>query len=270
MDDYLYPSRFQYLFKDDPVECKSAGDYSGSLFNIKSVIKTTTPEVVVELLDLIDDSSRNISNTSASRRVHLFRGLEKRYTQFFADEVTEKCAIVGSMVLSQLGLSYYKHQARKLVVRNVSITKSREFFNTNHLMGYRVGRTIGLYSGDDLICALSYISFQDHIEIARFCTKLRTSCAGGFGKLVSQLQAFNKPITSYCDLRYSDGHSYEAVGFKNAGETIGFNWTDGSRRFNRLMCKATTDKTEKQVAAEKGWFKIFDAGQRKYVLLPPK
>jgi hypothetical protein len=78
------------------------------------------------------------------------------------------------------------------------------------------------------------------------------------------LKQFNKPIVSYCDLRYATGRSYIALGFKELGTTLGWEWTNLTQRFNRTKCKAGNGKTEKQNATELGWYRIYDAGQRKY------
>src|SRR5208282_5401271 len=119
-----------------------------------------------------------------------------------------------------------------------SFDVAKKFLTDNHLMGYKSSSCVGLWNGDELVSILSYKNKQNHIELERFCTKLNTSCVGGFGKLVSYLKQFNKPIVSYCDLRYADGHSYEALGFTNISETLGWCWTEGAHRYNRLMCRA--------------------------------
>lgn len=204
---------------------------------------------------------------------HYNKGLEFSknnicFLQFFEDEIQDKSNIVKSMILNRLGITKYKFFARKLELKSVSTIEARKFFEQNHLMGYKKSVCIGLYNQDELVCCLSYKNNtkNNYIEIARFATNLNTSCVGGFGRLVAYLKQFNKPIVSYCDLRYANGHSYEALGFKNVGETLGWHWTDRKNRYNRLMCKAGNGKTEKENAAEKKWYKIYDAGQRKYIL----
>ncbi len=222
--------------------------------------------VYVDVHGLFFHSEFHVSPTYHQERAKAFSNAGIKYLQFFADEVFEKPQIVVSMVLSRLGLTPNKFAARKLTSGEVSSIEAKKFFTDNHLMGYRSSRTIGLYLNGELICALAYRIKKDCVEIDRFCTKINSSCVGGFSKLVAELKQFEKPIISFCDLRYSDGKSYLATGFTDAGETLGWCWTTGSKRFNRLMCVATKTTTEKEEASKRGFFKIHDAGQRKYVL----
>jgi hypothetical protein len=199
----------------------------------------------------------------------LFEKAGIRYVQFYEDEIRDKSEIVKSVILNTFGLMTNKHFARKLELKPVIPSEARKFFEQNHLMGpHGAAKSVGLYNGDELICCLSYRnSFsKGKIEIARFATKLNTSCPGGFGRLVSYLKQFNKSIISYCDLRYATGNSYVALGFKEIGITLGWEWTNSIIRFNRTKCKAGNDKTEKENAEVLGWVRIYDAGQRKYEL----
>jgi hypothetical protein len=196
-----------------------------------------------------------------------FENASLRYMQFYEDEIRFHGDIVKSIILNFFGLSQYKFAARKLIIKEVSNIEANKFFTDNHLMGpHHTARSVGLYDKDTLISCLSYrSSFKTGaLEISRFATKLNTSCVGGFGKLVSYLRQFNKPIVSYCDLRYGTGKSYVALGFKEFGTTLGWEWTDGVNRFNRTKCKASNGKTEKENATELHWHRIYDAGQRKY------
>lgn len=72
-------------------------------------------------------------------------------------------------------------------------------------------------------------------------------------------------VISFCDLRYATGKSYEVNGFKKVNTSQGWCWTDGKQRFNRLTCKAGNGKTEAENAKDLNWFKIYDAGQAKYI-----
>jgi hypothetical protein len=47
--------------------------------------------------------------------------------------------------------------------------------------------------------------------------------------------------------------------------TLGWCWGNNkNQRFNRLACKASLGKTEKENALDRKLFKIYDAGQAKY------
>jgi hypothetical protein len=198
----------------------------------------------------------------------------KRILQFYEDEIYEKWSIVESIINNGLGEIVNKVHARKSQMKQLTINESTRFLTDNHLMGaHKASKSIGLYYQNELVSVLSYkiIKTKNKIEIARFGSKINTVVIGAFGKLLQKLKEIAKgheitQIESFCDLRYATGKSYEKMGFIAQKETLGWNWTDGKQRFNRLACKATKDKTEKENAKEKGWYKIYDAGQRKYVL----
>ena len=139
----------------------------------------------------------------------------------------------------------------------------------NHLMGsYSFAYHYGLMYHDELISLMSIKQVNNVLEISRFGSRLNTNVRGGFSKLLLHVIKEYKPrhVISFCDLRYATGKSYEALGFKKIGATQGWQWTDRISRFNRLQCRAGGGKTERENAAEKGWVKIYDAGQAKYVL----
>lgn len=210
-------------------------------------------------------ASQTDPNYCKNRRVQ-FGARNQKYLQFFEDEIQNKSDIVSSILLSRAGQVPQKFMARKLQLRSVAQKEAIEFLDKNHLMGHKQGKNIGLYQEQKLVSLLTFRQFEDKVLIERFASQLNTSVAGGFGKLVSYLKQFDLPIVSFCDLRYSDGHSYEMLGFIQVGDTLGWNWTNGHQRFNRLACRASVDRTEKENARDRGWFKVYDAGQRKYVL----
>ena len=76
-------------------------------------------------------------------------------------------------------------------------------------------------------------------------------------------------ILSFVDLRYGNGKSLESIGFTRESVSLGWKWTDGCSTYNRLWCRANMDErklSEREHADELGWYKIYDAGQAKYIL----
>ena len=73
---------------------------------------------------------------------------------------------------------------------------------------------------------------------------------------------------SFVDLRYGNGSSLLKAGFELKGITLGWKWTDFKSTYNRLRCRANMDDrklTEKEHANELGLYKIYDAGQAKFI-----
>jgi hypothetical protein len=140
----------------------------------------------------------------------------------------------------------------------------------NHLMGsYSFAYHYGLMYHDELISLMSIKQVNNVLEISRFGSRLNTNVRGGFSKLLSYvINLYNSiKVVSFCDLRYSSGKSYIKAGFKLVGIITSWSWTNRDSRFNRLTCRASNNKTEKENALAKGWIRIYDAGQAKYELI---
>ena len=191
--------------------------------------------------------------------------------QIREDELRDRPKVVRSIVLNYFGIFEKKYNARSLEIREVKSEQARLFFEANHLMGfYSAVKSYGLYNDDELVSCLSVRTTKDHLEIARFGGKLSCSIRGGFSKLLKHAQKIHNPsrLVSFCDLRYCTGKSYKDLGFELEGTTLGWRWTDKYQSFNRLKCKANMDDrnlSQKKHAEELKWYKIYDAGQAKYV-----
>ena len=201
-----------------------------------------------------------------------FEAEGKRIIQFYEDEVSTKWNIVESILNNVLGKTSIKIYARKCIFKDIPPSEAHEFYTQNHLMGpYDKAKHYGLCIDNELVSCMSVRFIVEGMEISRFGSKIGTSITGGFSKLLTNIIIEYKPkrIISFCDLRYATGRSYETLGFKLENISQGWCWTNHSRgfqRFNRLQCRAGGGKTERENAAEKGWVKIYDAGQAKYVL----
>jgi hypothetical protein len=193
--------------------------------------------------------------------------------QIREDELRDKPEVVKSIILNHFGVHCDKYNARSCEVRQVLSKEADLFFSINHLMGrYSSARAFGLYYKEKLVCCISIrCNKKDNsIEIARFGSLINTSVRGGFSKLLNYVENIYKPskVISFCDLRYSTGKSYEKLGFKLEKTTLGWRWTDFNNTFNRLQCRTNMDErvlTQAEYAKELGWYKIYDAGQAKYV-----
>ena len=195
-----------------------------------------------------------------------------RVFQFRADEVWNKINIIKSMVDNSLGLVNNKIGARKTKIRKVKYDEAFNFLEENHLKGYIKSSCIGLYYNEELISLMSYKvqRKKGFIKIDRFCSKAGFSVMGGFSKLLKYIESLteNLPIHYWVDLRYGTGTFMLDHGFKLEKETLGWEWTDFKNTYNRLRCRANMDKrglSESEYAAELGWVRIYDAGQRLFI-----
>jgi hypothetical protein len=133
--------------------------------------------------------------------------------------------IVKSLIMTKLNKTENKYFARKLTLKEVKTKERREFFNTNHLHGDVNSKfSLGVYSNNELISCISYRQHKEGIEIARFATKLNSSCVGGFSKLlkhsISKLKELNySKIITYCDRDWTPDYR-DSVYFKNGFKFI--------------------------------------------------
>ena len=202
-----------------------------------------------------------------------FEAEGKRVLQFYEDEICNKWTVVESIIRNAEGKTSNKIFARKTNLKVIDNTEAGCFFENNHLMGhFKSSRTIGLYYDGQLVSCLSYRinKKKQFVEIARFGSLINTNVVGGFSKLLKELERITKEnnlskIISFCDLRYATGKSYNVNGFVRVSSTLGWCWGNNkNQRFNRLACKASLGKTEKENALDRKLFKIYDAGQAKY------
>lgn len=223
----------------------------------------------------------NEGNKGRSYHLKLRESFEaegKTLLQFYEDEIRSQNRIVKSIVENKIGMTKERIFARRCETKEIDATLAKEFLQENHLMGfYKFGKHVGLFKGSELVAVMTYrfVLGKGIAEIARFAGKLDVSIVGGFGKLLSFLERTSleqgiSKIVSFCDLRYGSGASYRKLGFLLERTTQGWCWSDGKERFNRLKCTACKDAdgshvSEADHAKRLKWFKIFDAGQAKYV-----
>ena len=203
------------------------------------------------------------------------------------DDWLYKNEIVKSVILNKLNISNTIF-ARKCDIREVSNFDVRDFLNRNHMQGF-VGskHKIGLYYDNELVSLMTFGSLRkslgqksddDFYELLRFCNKVGYSVVGGASKLLKYfLKNINvKSIISYSDNSRGVGDLYKKLGFVFIHETCpNYYYIIGdskSHRFNfrkdRLIKLGyDSNKTEVQIMNNRGFYRIFDCGSKKWELL---
>jgi hypothetical protein len=193
-----------------------------------------------------------------------------RLMQFGGDEITSSPEIVKSIVMNYFGCGQ-KVYARKCQIASLTKKESDSFFRDNHLMGsFPAGSCYGLLNEGGIVAAMCVRGKGDAIHIERFCNKRGTSVVGGFSKLLAHAVKEKRPsrVVSFCDMRYATGDSYVSCGFKEVSSSLSFRWSNGVSTYSRSSCIANMDDrglTETQHANEKKWFRVYDAGQKKFI-----
>ena len=227
-----------------------------------------------------DDYHVNKTNKANSLGVELI--------QIFQDEWVNKKDIVKSILKNRLNLNDSVIYARKCTIKEIKPKTSREFLNKNHIQGnVNASVKIGLYHDGELISVMTFGKNrrslgQRHVEgeweMLRFCNKLNTSVVGGASRLYKYFIKIHKPkkITSYSDKRYFNGGVYEKLGFTHIKDTKPNYFyvvkTERKNRFNYRKDVLVSEgydenKTEKQIMRERGYNRIYDCGNKKWVWL---
>jgi hypothetical protein len=126
---------------------------------------------------------------------------------------------IKSMLLSKIGYSPIKIQARKCVIKEIPSNESNEFLVNNHLQNaVQSSIRIGLCYNDEIVSIMTFgksrFNKNYDYELLRFCNKLNTTVIGGFAKLLNYFRNnYKGTLISYADRRFSNGNIYEKNGF---------------------------------------------------------
>lgn len=201
-----------------------------------------------------------------------------RLLQFWGKEVTNKKALVTSMIKNALGVVTKKIYARNCNVNtNVTSNVYREFLRLHHLEGEKNSSIrLGLHYDGKLVAVMGFSRVNEGYELDRFCSEKDAVVVGGFSKMLN----YRPPgrIISYSFNRYSNGNVYAKNGFAFSRENpASLFYYHGGQLKNRnsfmkykLRKKLGIDeddlRTERELAESIGAFQVFDAGTRTWVM----
>lgn len=201
------------------------------------------------------------------------------------DDWNIKRDICKSYILNKINKSN-KIMARKCKVIEVDYNTSKSFLNNNHLQGdCKSSIRLGLYYKDELMSLMTFSKLrlpmggrnkEGVYELTRFCNKIFNSVIGGSSKLLKYFLINYRPIEieTYSDNLISDGNMYQKLGFNyihtskpgywyvvNEKREHRFNW-----RKQRLKSLGyDMNKTESEIMSELGFYKIYNAGNKKWI-----
>jgi len=230
--------------------------------------------------ELFKDKKYHLNKTEESER----NGI--KLIHIYEDDWLYKQEIVKSRILNLLGKSEKIH-ARKCEIKEIENNDLiREFLNKNHLQGFVGSKVkIGLFYNDELVSLMTFGALRkslgqskvkDVYEMIRFCNKLNTNVIGGAGRMFKYfIEKYNpKEIISYADRSWSSGGLYEKLEFKLVHKTrpnyYYFKNKNKYHRFNfrkDILIKngADPNKTEYDIIVEKGYYRIYDSGNLKFI-----
>ena len=272
-------------------------NYDGEIVsNIKNIINPYEIDIYLPNLKLGFEFNGVFwhSNKFKNKEYHLNKYKKSvdngiKLCTIWEDDWTLKREICESFILNKISKSN-RLMARKTLIKEVDYNTSREFLDKNHLQGdCKSSKRIGLYYDGVLVTLMAFsklrlpfnsknIDNKDVWELTRFCNKINTSVIGGASKLLKYFVKTYKPIEiqTYSDNLISDGNLYEKLGFE-------YKWTSNpgywyvvnnirSHRFNWRKSKLVKDgydvnKTGEEIMVELGYWRIYNAGNKKWVLI---
>lgn len=200
--------------------------------------------------------------------------------QVYENEWINNTSIVKSVLLNKLGLSR-KASARDLNVATISNIDASDFYNKNHLQGYRPSSChIGLRDDDGIL--YSCMSFSRHAkyeyELIRYASLCGWCVRGAASKIFSHFVSITEPksVLSYADRRYSNGNLYKTLGFSLLSiSDPGYAYVKGSNLYRRQVFQKHKLKNilptydnmlpESVNMFNNGYRRIWDAGNWKFL-----
>ena len=225
-----------------------------------------------------------------NRRVHVEK-LEKlegtgiRYIQIFEDEWQLQKDKVKTRLAHILKKSRDVNYARKLQLSVIPWAQAETFYEAQHLQGAgtKTSENFALLDGEDVVACMSFakprFDKDSDKELLRFASK--GSVVGGFSRLLKAFKVANpecSSLISYADRRWSEGAVYEQEGFAFKGNTEpNYAWYKNLKKVSRYdaqrhRLETLFDKvydpqlTESDIMRSEGYWKVYDAGNSRWVL----
>ena len=211
-----------------------------------------------------------------------------RLIHIFEDEWIEHEEIVKSKLKHILGcdMDLPKIFARKCIIKEIDVTKAREFLEKNHIQGFsRSSVYLGCFYNGNLVGVMSFkkeTKDSDKWELTRFATDINKHCVGVGGKLFKYFVNNYNPseVKSFADRRWTmdkNNNLYIKLGFyvDNILKPD-YHYVVGNQRLHKfgfrkkILLKKypnsglTEDMTEHEICQKLGFQRIYDCGLIKY------
>lgn len=198
--------------------------------------------------------------------------------QIYTDDWINKKDIVKSIIFNKLNININEVDAINCTIKELSNNDVINFLDVNDIHGYISSFVnIGLFLNNELISLITFSenNINNEYEILRCCNKLNYNIINGFNTVLLYFISKYNPtiITHLSDNFYYSGELYEKNNFKFISEINPiFYYTNGTIRkssflpnINSLVKHIDDDKLEKDIMNDLGWYKIYNAGYKKYI-----
>jgi len=187
-------------------------------------------------------------------------------------------AMVLSRIRSLLG-NFERIHARQTIAKTIDKPTLQDFLQKNHLQGSpQVKYKYGLFYSDKLVAVASFSASRpmprDEIiynsyELVRFANLSEHVVTGGLSKLLSQFVSDVQPddIMTYADRDWSTGRSYEKLGFTFVENTPPQLFFIHPQELIRYYLQRLPQGATEEELLKKGYLRIYNAGNKKYLKL---
>ena len=201
--------------------------------------------------------------------------------QFWDLEIENNFDLVKSVIANNLGLSD-RIYARNTTLRKLEYKDIRQFLADNHMQGERpTNINYGLFKDEQLVMVATFMKHKIYgYELSRLCSLKGHVIIGGAEKLLKRFVTDYKPekLMSFCDKRLFTGKIYEKLGFEYIKDTSPNYWYCSyenklesrqkyqKHKLEKLLSVFSEEKSEIENMRENGYFRVFDCGNKMYIL----
>lgn len=182
---------------------------------------------------------------------------------------------VKSFLLSKFGKNKNKVYARNCKLQEIDNTIANDFYEKYHILGKsRSIKSYGLYYNEELIQCISigrhHRNNTEYI-LNRFCGKTDWTVTGGLSKLTKTAIKDFGAISTWVDLRFSDGEGWVTAGWTKE-KTLRPDYFYYNKNKAKIVSKQSRQKkmvntpknmTEHEHALQEGLYRVYDCGKIK-------
>jgi hypothetical protein len=199
-----------------------------------------------------------------------------RLIQFWDIDWAEKRELIKKKLSHILGKNEKRIYARKCSIHVVKSSELRNFYNDNHIQGYKPCKSNYVLQYENNIVAA--ISIQKN-KIERFASSAHV--VGGFTRLLKHvIKDLNlRYVETFADLFWSDHEKNQYIknGFKLVSISApNYYWCKGNKMYSRVrfqkhklmnMLHYDAHKTEREIMEANKYYRVYDAGNAKFLLI---
>ena len=158
------------------------------------------------------EANKNMYPNYHYDKYELAKSKNIKLLQIFDFEWDKRNFQVKSYLKSALGKNQRRVYARETIIKDVDKKQASQFLEDYHILGTtNFKKAYGLYSEDELLCLITighHHRNSEEIVLSRFVGKYDVTVVGGLSKLTEHAFKIHGPISTWIDLRFSNGQSW--------------------------------------------------------------